>query len=328
MTPNTPESEYLKPISLVPQAKLNAWLDEFYGKRTKITFTQILRHRDFSYVARIFIEDALPKSIIFKLVLPPWHIEQDIIERILIPSIAHSPQIYMTAHYNRMTALFIEDFGPSNLLSHVNAKIASYLGESLAKFHRSYCYRVDEIAQLNILNMLTSMEIPSFVENLIKNIETYNLQINSNQLSLISNFANNIANALAPEPISLIHGDFYAENIIYNSDKLHFIDWSWFTAISFPLLDLASIISHSPKNGQLTEFKQNILESYCFESGRFLSEIINLLPYAHALNKLLFLNWLILRKNMGIEGTTVGPVNDLMVVTINEINEIIQTTKE
>ncbi len=319
MTENPNENQYLDLIPVVPLSKLLSWLNEFYGKDVTIEKLDVLRHRDFSYVARITINDALPETIIFKLVLPPWHVEQDIIERILIPSIAYSPQIYLSGQYQNMTAMLIEDLGPDNIVHLANHQIASLIGENLAKFHRSYCYRVDEIAQLKILNMLTAIECPDFCRRIFMSIEGYKLDIDPSVLNSLKDFSSHIAIVFANEPITLVHGDFFAENIIYNHAKLHFIDWSWFTLLSFPLLDLGTITSQAPKNGVLANFKDQILESYSFESGKDLSEINRLLPYANVFTKILFLNWLVLRKSMGIEGTTVGPVNALIKDTVDEI---------
>ena len=73
---------------------LQGWLREFYGKSVQISDREVLRHRDLSYVERLYVADGLPESIIYKLVLPPWDIEQDLHERILIPSVSNSPQLF------------------------------------------------------------------------------------------------------------------------------------------------------------------------------------------------------------------------------------------
>lgn len=309
----------LQLLNLVPDFKLKSWLGEFYGKSVKIVKTEVLRHRDFSYVARLSINDALPGTIIYKLILPPWHIEQDIIERILVPSISHSPQLYLAAHHRDMTALFLEDLGSDCLLDKATSITASMLGEYLARLHRSYCYRVDEIAQLQILKVLSPLDYIDFCQNLTNMLDKFNCGIASSSLTKLNDLIKDIAQALAHEPVSLVHGDFYAENIIINHNRLHFIDWSWFTMLSVPILDLCSVTMTCSKNGSLSNFKQNIIESYCYEAGRSSNQVLELLPFVQNLNAILFLNWLAVRKKLGYEATTVGPVNDLIASTIAKL---------
>src|SRR5271170_6559687 len=97
------ENESLNLLVIAPDEKLAGWLTEFYGKTVHIASRQVLRHRDLSYVERIKIADALPESIIYKLVLPPWDVEQDLHERILIPSITNSAQLFLSANYGSLT---------------------------------------------------------------------------------------------------------------------------------------------------------------------------------------------------------------------------------
>lgn len=101
------------------------------------------------------------------------------------------------------------------------------------------------------------------------------------------------------------------------------IDWSWFTFIGVPLLDLATITMPHKKNGDFIRFKKELVEAYCFESAREVDNTMKLLPYAQTLSRLLFLHWLVERKLMGIEGTTVGPVNDLIPQVVQEICQVL-----
>jgi len=82
-----------------------------------------LRHRDLSYVERLWIADSLPQSLIYKLVLPPWDIELDINQRVLSPSVSSSPQLYLTAHHGSLTVLFLEDLGADSLLKIGNSEL-------------------------------------------------------------------------------------------------------------------------------------------------------------------------------------------------------------
>lgn len=317
--PGPQEDPSLILLEPAPDAKLESWLGEFFGKPVAIVSRETLRHRDLSCVERLKFHDCLPESLIYKQVLPPWDIEQDLHERILIPSIASSAQLYMTAHHGAVTAMFLEDLGGVNLKEHaVDTKKAKQLGEDVARMHRAYSYRTDELIQMNVLRSLTPIDYETFFAHTTDQLSSWG-DIDKNSAQAIRTAARAIAHRLAGEPISLVHGDLYAENIITQNNRLYLIDWSWFTFIGVPTMDLASLISLHAKNGLLREHRDAILEAYCFESGRKTEDVQSALPYAAALERLLFLHWLMVRKSMGILGTTVGPVENLMRAVIDDI---------
>ncbi len=66
------------------------------------------------------------------------------------------------------------------------------------------------------------------------------------------------------------------------------------------------------KNGKFANYKEQVIDSYCYESGRDAEQVRTLLPYAETLSRLLFLQWLVERRRRGILGTTVGPVDALI----------------
>jgi|JI102314A2RNA_FD_contig_31_9318499_length_1653_multi_2_in_0_out_0_2 thiamine kinase-like enzyme len=323
--PHRGEDPSLDLITPVPQDKLQSWLDEFYGKPVEISHRTLLRHRDLSMVERLQFKDALPQSLIYKQVLPPWDVEQDLHERILIPSISNSPQLYMSAHLGQTTAMFMEDLGRDNLLSCCESlsqndlkQIAHKLGEELAKMHRSYSYRTDELVPLGILRSLSPIDYGNLASNIVHKLSAWHIGDDDDKAALIQ-LADVIAGPLAGESISLTHGDLYAENIILRADKLFIIDWSWFAMLGVPLVDIATITMQHHKNGVFYDYRQDLLEAYCFESGRQEKDVLAALPHAHALSRLLFLDWLVERKSRGIEGTTVGPVNQLMESLITDL---------
>jgi len=303
----------------VPEDRLALWLKEFYGKEVAIVKRQLLRHRDLSYVERLEFQDALPQSLIYKIVLPPWDIEQDLHERILIPSISNSPQLFMAAHHGQATAMFMEDLGTNSLISSGGSpEVARQMGEEMAKMHRSYSYRTDELMQLNILRSLSPIDYESFTAEFSAKLEGWGL-LAEGEGELLEKLAKTLAPRLAGEPISLVHGDLYAENIIQRGNRLFIIDWSWFTNLGVPLVDLATLSLNHHKNGAFHNFRGELIESYCFESGRAEKDVVATLPFAEALSRLLFLEWLVERKARGIEGTTVGPVDDLIRSLVAEL---------
>ena len=315
------ENESLALLVPPPSEKLAGWLWEFYGKPAQIAERKILRHRDLSYVERLKIADALPESLIYKVVLPPWEVEQDLHERILIPSITNSAQLYLSAHLGPLTALFMEDVGTVSLLDVSNEELAGRIGKDLAKMHRSYSYRTDELLQMGILRTLYPLDYSHFTEKLVAQLCSWNL-IDGRQSENLARLAATLATKLAGEPISLVHGDLYAENIILRNDRFHIIDWSWFTILGVPVMDLATLTMNHVKNGNFFAFAERVIDSYCFESGRNAEDVRQLLPSASTLGRLLFLYWLVERRRRGILGTTVGPVDSLIPVIVDELDEL------
>src|SRR4029077_2203273 len=112
------ENESLILLDPPPQERLIGWLHEFYGKPVQIVKRELLRHRDLSLVERLWLDNALPESLIYKVVLPPWDIEQELHQRVLIPSISNSAQLFMSAHFGQLTAMFLEDLGTESLLKY------------------------------------------------------------------------------------------------------------------------------------------------------------------------------------------------------------------
>lgn len=314
------EDPSLQLLTPAPPERLEHWLGEFYGKPVTIKKRELLRHRDLSLVERLTIADALPETLIYKLVLPPWDVEQDLHERVLIPSVSNSAQLYLTGHYGNLTALFLEDLGNDSLITYHSAEIAARVGKELAKQHRSYIYRIDELLQSNILPAIVPLDYAEITQTMVESLRDWGL-IDGKQAASLHGLASLLAGKLAGEAISLVHGDLYAENLIWCHNRLFIIDWSWFTFIGVPLMDLATLTMEHPKNAGFHQYRNELLDAYCFEYGRELKDLVELLPYGETLSRLLFLRWLVERKNRGINGTTQGPVDNLMIKVIQEIEE-------
>jgi len=314
------ENESLTLLTPAPEEKLQSWLREFYGKPIRITQRTVLRHRDLSYVERLHVDDGLPESIIYKLVLPPWDIEQDLHERILIPSVSNSPQLFLSAHFGQLTALFLEDLGTVIFESVCTAELASRLGEELAKLHRAYGYRTDELINAGVLRSLLPIDYEDFTGTMVSQLRQWQL-VTEKQGQDLQTLAQMLARKLASEPNSLVHGDMYAENIILRGGKMFIIDWSWFTILGVPLMDVATLTMRHPKNGSFSNWREELLDAYCFESGRESEVVRAALPHAETLSRLLFLYWLVVRRQLGILGTTVGPVDNLIPRVVDELSE-------
>lgn len=316
------ENESLKLLEAPPQERLHAWLAEIYGKPVRITERQVLRHRDLSFVERLIIADAIPESVIYKVVLPPWDIEQDLHERILIPEVSNSARLYLSGFYKGSTALFLEDLGTISLLDHQTGDIPSRLGTELAKLHRAFTYRIAEVRDQAILRSLEPSDYETVADDLIERMLPAQV-CTSSDWEAVRRLATTLRQALGDEPISLVHGDLYAENILLNHGRFFIIDWSWFTTIGASIMDLATLTMKHHKNSGLEERRLEIIEAYCSEYSRDLKDVLGKLPFAEALSRLLFLQWLIERRSRGITGTTIGHVDSVIPNVVNELKNLL-----
>lgn len=319
------EDPSLELLTPAPDDRLYSWLNEFYGYPVEITQREVLRHRDLSYVERIHLANALPETLIYKLVLPPWDIEQDLHERVLIPSISNSARLFLSAHLGELTALFIEDLGTDSLLNrHIDNDVAQMIGRELAKLHRAYSYRIDELMQVNVLRSLLPLDYEQFTVDMLGRMQEWNL-VSNGDVDDMRRLAGTLASNLAGEPVSLVHGDMFAENILLRNNQLFIIDWSWFTVIGIPAMDLATLTSKHHKNGSFFEWRDVVLDAYCFESGREPADVQKAIPFAETLGRLMFLHWLVERRQRGITGTTVGHVDTLIPKVVQELNQRLVT---
>lgn len=314
------ENESLQLLQKPPEERLTSWLREIYGKPVEVVERQVLRHRDLSYVERLKLADAIPESLIYKVVLPPWDIEQDLHERILIPEVSGSARLYLSGTYRGTTALFLEDLGTVSLTDYQEGDIAQRLGTELAKLHRAFTYRIDEVQEQGILRTLYPQNYPALALEMSEKLEQWNLCTKA-QSQATQDLATMISAKLADEPISLVHGDLYAENLLFNHNKLYIIDWSWFTMIGAPIMDLATVTMSHPKNYNFERKRDEVIESYCSEYSRPANTLHGLLPFAEALSRLLFLHWLVERRSRGITGTTIGHVDGVIPRIVSELIE-------
>ncbi|MBX9685106.1 MAG: phosphotransferase [Candidatus Obscuribacterales bacterium] len=322
------ENETLNLLTPPPQERLDAWLTEIYGKSVKIKSRTLLRHRDLSFVERLKLEDAMPATLIYKVVLPPWDVEQDLHEHILIPSVSNSARLYLSGTYQGTFAMFMEDLGEVTLLESLKThrELPSRLGTELAKLHRAFTYRIPEVRDTGVLRCLLPEDFPAMAQEMAEEMRRWRI-IQTEDERLLLELAELLKQRFKDEPISLVHGDLYAENLLFDGEHIFIIDWSWFTKISIPIIDLATVSMEHFKNAELYEHHNEIIEAYCQEYSRKLDDTYAKLPYAELASRMLFLEWLVERRRRGIMGTTVGPVDILIATVVKELGMRLQACK-
>lgn len=281
-----------------------------------------LRQRDFSVVARIHFH--LPcgsnvPSLIYKKVRAPWHCEAQIMRFVKDAQLPNVPHLIGAKISGDLAETLQEDAGSLSLCDYNSDELAMITGLALAQTHdraleSNKCYP-------QIFARLDSGEkiAECFQANASKLGGLYP-DFNQNILANLAAVGSEVAEQLESLECCLQHGDLYGENIVLkDGNSPVFIDWSYFCFIGPRIYDLATLASSHSKNGSLVQHRKALLAGYSAGSEFSVEQIENLLPSAFRLSRLLFLQWLLTRVQMGITETTVGPVRPLIDTVVSEI---------
>jgi len=279
----------------------------------------ILRQRDFSIVARMELKGEA-QSVIYKKVIAPWHCEAKVMQFLKDQNLPNAARMIGAREAGESAQILQEDAGEWSLLQYQTRDLALLTGLALAQTHEA---ALDLTIKTNVFARLDNFE--RFQECCESNIFKLNAlfpQFAAKVTSRLNQVAGSLSHELSSSEFCVQHGDLYAENIILQERTTPvFIDWSYFSMIGPRLYDLATLTSAHAKNGELPKFRQTIIEGYALGSGLSVDEIERQLPAAWRLSRLLFLQWLLTRVEMGITQTTVGPVLPLIEKVVAEIIE-------
>lgn len=278
----------------------------------------ILRQRDFSIVLRVLL-DGGRGSVIYKKVIAPWDKEAHIMRFVANSKLPNTPLLFGAKNGVDNAVIVQEDIGTVSLKERCSRELAMLTGYALAQTH-------DAAADLS------SPFPPAFArydtENAIRDC------FEKNAASLVRHFPDITADAvedllsigadisahLGDSQMCLQHGDAYAENVILRDGNAPvFIDWSYFSFVGPRIFDVATLMSGDRKNGSLPRFSEVVFDSYCEASNLSKSEFRQLVKPAYRFSRLLFLQWLLTRVDMGITQTTVGHVRPLIGKVVAEI---------
>jgi len=285
----------------------------------KVTQVDNLRQRDFSVVARVHLENgSITPTFIYKKVTAPWHCEAHIMRFVKDCGLPNVPLLLASKMSGDQAEILQEDVGTLSLCDHSDYQLATLTGLALAQTHD---------------RALENAQYPQFftrLDNREKIIEcfgdiAYKLgalfpDYDRATIAGLIDSADEIAEQLSLLDCCLQHGDLYGENIVLKDGNTPvFIDWSYFCFIGPRLYDLATLTSGHSKNGTLGQYRQALIEGYAAGAGMNVEQIESMLPSVLRLSRLLFLQWLLVRVQMGITQTTVGPVRPLIDAVVNEI---------
>lgn len=280
--------------------------------------TETLRQRDFSTVTRVFLKGK-SEALIYKSVVSPWDVEAEITQYISDCALPNIPRVLGSRKIGRRAQLLMEDLGSKSLRELNSPRMASQAGIALAQVHEKVMKQARSLP--NVIPRLDTREKVEklFVQNARK-LATLFPDFVPEALKQLVEAGKMIASILDGMDCCLQHGDAYAENIMLrNNANPVFIDWSYFCFYGPRLLDLATLVSNHTKNASLARHRELIIHHYANYSGLSTLAVETMLPAAHRLSRLLFLQWLLVRVDRGIMHTTVGPVRPLIESVVDEL---------
>ena len=313
---NQTDDKQLVQMPFPEVSEIEKFIRRCLGDRT-VDHVIVLRQRDFSVVGRVFLKGG--GTIIYKKVIAPWDCEAEIVSAV---DAIHSPNIPAILGVRKgigWAELLQQDVGEKSLRDKNSWRLAERTGMLLAQIHtdlgKVQTEWPDVIQRLNNRETIAAC----FHTNALK-LEHLFPHFDKGAVAALILIGGIIAEILGETEMGLLHGDVYGENIILKDDvEPFFIDWSYFAFLGPKVYDLASLVSGHAKNGSLIRHRQNLISAYAKTAGISVLQTENLIPSAYRLSRLLFLQWLLTRVEMGITQTTVGPVEKLIVQVVGEI---------
>ena len=283
-----------------------------------VLFTETLRQRDFSTVTRVFLRGEV-ETLIYKSVVSPWDVEAEITQHISDCALPNIPRVLGSRKIGRRAQLLMEDVGSKSLRESNSPRSAVLAGIGLAQIHE----KVTELAQVfpSVIPRLDSREKLEdvFAKN-AWNLANLFPDFKPETWYELFKVGKLVANSLGEAECYLHHCDAYAENIMLrNNTNPVFIDWSYFCFYGPRLYDLATLVSNHTKNAILSRHRELIIKQYANYAGLSTLAVEIILPAAYRLSRLLFLQWLLVRVDMGIMHTTVGPVRPVIEAVVGEL---------
>ncbi len=281
-----------------------------------------LRQRDFSVVARIHFhlpDGSNVPSLIYKKVRAPWHCEAQIMRFVKDAKLPNVPLLIGAKVSGDLAETLQEDAGSLSLCDYNSYELAMITGLALAQTHdralESNQHYPEIFARLD-----SGEKIAECFQANASRLGALYPDYNHKILARLTSVGFEVAEQLETLECCLQHGDLYGENIVLkDGDAPVFIDWSYFCFIGPRLYDLATLASSHTKNGSLVQHRKALLEGYAAGSEFSFEQIESMLPSSFRLSRLLFLQWLLTRVQMGITETTVGPVRPLIDTVVSEI---------
>jgi thiamine kinase-like enzyme len=307
-------------LAILPLPELSH-IEEFVydciGKHIITDAYGILRQRDFSLVARFCMING--QYVIYKKVIAPWDCEAQILSAIDAIHSPNIPAILGIRQGDGWAEILQQDVGRISLRDKNSSQLAERTGALLAQIHQALgdasTVWPDVIPRLDSREKMAAC----FHANAHK-LERLFPEFDKAAVASLILMGGIVAEILGETEMGLQHGDVYGENIMLKYDvEPCFIDWSYFAFVGPKVYDLATLVSGHDKNGSLIHHRQTLISSYTRNAGVSQFHTENLIPAAYRLSRLLFLQWLLARAEMGIMQTTVGPVENLITTVVSEI---------
>ncbi|MBC7999259.1 MAG: phosphotransferase [Leptolyngbya sp.] len=306
-------------------SEIEKFITRSIGKKVQVTHINVLRHRDFSFVARVFIHPHFRSlvgfdTLIYKKVKAPWDCEANIALYVKNSGLPHTARLIEISKAP-ITAQFLqEDLGELSLMIRNSHKLALETGRRLAEIHLMAKSATAELPE-KLERFDSAKSIVELAADCYYKLHEHFADFDRLLALQMVGCAVRDAQKLTEGDMCFQHGDVYAENIMLRQTSLAptFIDWSYFCFVGPQLYDLATLTSAHSKNRALFKRRDAVIQGYCDVAQMPVEAVKEMLPAAFRFSRLMFLKWLLVRVDMGITQTTVGPVRPLIDRVVQEI---------
>jgi hypothetical protein len=239
---------------------------------TNIKTRTLLHQWPLSRVERlVFRSNELP-TLILKVSLPPLDSELTVYRDILSVNLGWSPVLYGFCQVEGATWLFLQDVGTATLKSSATPDLLSMSVSTLAGMHIAFTSSVT-VGDLIRRVPLPVYNVPSYLEGATDALSLTVLMLSRRKYTavkthhitkleeVISKYRR-VAETLAAAPLTLVHGDFDADNIavVASENRVIFLDWAN-ACYGSGILDLVEIANFAT-NYFGPEIMPRVLQTY------------------------------------------------------------------
>ncbi|MGQ9630538.1 MAG: phosphotransferase family protein [bacterium] len=253
-------------LSVPGDGRVQKLLRDIYDVSIVNLSRKYLKRWDLSCVELLkFTNDiGISLTLILKTVAPPWDREVDIYVETFPRLIKFMPDLIMTFRDDETQNLsfFLENISGVLLRDSLSPESVERAAESLATIHFKSRGILNRLERRKVPSLASREDYEAWFDRLVGDLANIGLLSSEGSARPLRERLDDALENILGLPITLVHGDLYADNIIITAEDVKFIDWgSAFIGGGF--LDVVSLTSPDErKNGDIRPFRENIIRAY------------------------------------------------------------------